>query len=121
MNFLWNIIPVGLRAYAGAIGVVLIVGGVGTFLGWVHYQGYTSGFAKAQAQCEEAQRQQEAANQKAIDEAAKKLADAEQQLQLKGIQLDDVLKGIDLAADKAPDAGLCGLSADSLRRLNAIQ
>lgn len=108
------------RTVAVVAGVLALLGGAWGYVEKVKHDAYVSGFNTAHQQCEDDKAKQETANQNAANEAAKKLDDLEKKLNLKDIQLDDYLKGIDLAADAAPDAGTCGLDVDSVRRLNAI-
>lgn len=104
-----------LFALAGVVAVVL--GGLGA----IYNSAWHAGFDRARTECEAEKHAQEEANRKAIDEAAKKLDDLEQQLQLKDLQLDDYLKALDLAADQAPGSTDACLDAGSVRRLSAIQ
>lgn len=116
-----------IRFWRPILAVVSVLGLLGGAWGYVekvkhdaYVAGYAAGYAKARAEDEAAMRAQEAANQRAISEAAKKLDAVTRELELKDLQVDDILKALDLAADAAPDAGSCGLDADGMRRLNSI-
>lgn len=114
------------RLIVVAIGVLVIIGGLRVAYLSVRHEGYVEGFGVAQQQCEADKAKQEAANQNAINEAAKKLTDLQKNIDLKDIQLDDYLKGIDLAAnqidvtDKATGQPDACLDVNSVRRLNAV-
>lgn len=109
------------RVIASIVGVVALLGGAGLWIEKVKHDAYTQGYDKARAECEAEKAAQEAANRRAMEEATKALDTLNQKLELKELQVDDILKGIDLAADAAPDAGLCGLDVDGVRRLGTIQ
>lgn len=108
------------RPILALVSVAVMFGGLAAWIATVKHDAYVAGRAAGDAACEKKMHDLEAANKKVTDEAAKKLDELANQLELKDLQVDDILKGIDLAADAAPDATSCGLDADSLRRLNAI-
>jgi hypothetical protein len=108
-----------LASFLGLVAVVL--GGIGGLYGYVHHQGYVAGYSDASEKYEKAEQAMVVANQKAADEAAKALAEAQIQLQIKEATLDDYVKALDIAASQDPHGAELGLGVDSLRRLNAIK
>lgn len=109
------------RVIVVVVGLLGLAGGAGAYIAKVKHDAYAQGYADADAKCQREKAAQEAANRKAMEEATKALAALQQKLELKELQVDDVLKALDLAADAAPDAAACGLDADSVRRLSAFQ
>ncbi len=118
---MWNLIPLTWRVGLAAAAIALALGGGAVWLEKAKHDAYVSGYDKATALCEEAAREQAAANKKAAQEAAKKLDELTKQLELKELQVDDILKGIDLAADADPRNSVECLDPLSVRRLNTIQ
>lgn len=120
-----NFLPIEWRVGLAVGGLLAILGGLGGAFAYVHHQahaeGYRDGYAKASTECAAERKAMEDANRKAISDAQKKLDDAEHQLMLKELQLDDYVKAEDLLADKAPDSGDICLSADRVQRLSAIE
>lgn len=108
-----------LITLAGVLAAVL--GGVGALYAYVRHEGYVDGYQKAEAECEADKRRQELANRNAIDAANRRLVELADQLELKGLQLDDYVKAIDLATAEDPRGGDACLAADGVRRLNAIR
>jgi hypothetical protein len=108
------------KLVAGVVGTAAVFALLAAGAAYEHHQGYTSGYDAAHQQCEDDKAKMETANQNAINQAAKSLASAEQQIQLKEGQLDDAEKALDLAAAQDPHASDCGLGPDSVRRLSAF-
>lgn len=113
------------RLIASIVGVVTLLGGAWGYVEKVKHDAYVAGhdagYSEAQAKCDREKAAQEAANRKAMEEATKALDALQQKLELKELQVDDVLKALDLAADQGPGAGDQCLDADSVRRLSAFQ
>ena len=109
------------RVIASVVGVVALLGGAGLWVEKIKYDAYTQGYDKARAECEAEKAAQEAANRRAMEEATKALDALNQKLELKELQVGDVLKAIDLAADKGPGSTDQCLDADSVRRLSRIE
>jgi len=86
---------------------------------YVH--GRSAGFERARVQYEAQMAAQEAANREAIRRAETGLLKTADALASKSRELNDVLDTIDQAADADPDGGTMCLSADSVRRLDAIR
>jgi uncharacterized protein HemX len=109
------------RVIAAVVGIVGLLGGAGIYVAKIKHDAYQSGYEAARAKCEQEKAAQEAANRKVMEEATKALDTLQRQLELKQLQVDDVLKAIDLAADADPNGGTCGLDVGSVRRIGAIQ
>jgi len=84
-------------------------------------QGQSAGREAARIDYEARMAAQEAANRKAVDIANRDLMRTADALSAKSQELDNVLQTIDQAAFADPDGGAMCLSADSVRRLNAIR
>ncbi|KFL25083.1 hypothetical protein JP74_21375 [Devosia sp. 17-2-E-8] len=101
-----------------AFGGLLLLGAL-VAAAYVH--GRSAGFEKARVQYETLMAAQEAANREAIRRAETGLLKTADALATKSKELNDVLDTIDQAADADPDGGAMCLSADSVRRLNAVR
>ncbi|MCF1740716.1 hypothetical protein [Paradevosia shaoguanensis] len=104
--------------------IALILGGLFllTALAAAAYlHGRSAGFEKARIQYETLMAVQEAANRDAIRRAETGLLKTADALATKSKELNDVLDTIDQAADADPDGLAMCLSADSVRRLNAVR
>jgi hypothetical protein len=109
------------KLVAGVVGTVSVFALLAAGAAYEHHQGYVDGFNVAHQRCEDEKAKMETANQNAINKAAKSLASAEAQIQVKEGQIDDYVKELDAAADAAPNAASCGLDADAAKRLDAIR
>lgn len=113
------------RVLASIVSIIALLGGAGIWIEKIKADAYAAGYQQgtfdATAKCEAEKRAMEDANKKAIDEAAKKLAEAEREITEKETKLDDLLKALDLAADEAEGASDLCLSAAASGRLSAIR
>jgi uncharacterized protein YfiM (DUF2279 family) len=109
------------KLVAGVAGTAAVFALLAAGAAYEHHQGYSDGYSVAHQQCEDEKAKMETANQNAINKAAKSLASAEAQIQVKEGQIDDYVKELDAAADAAPNANSCGLDADATKRLDAIR
>ncbi len=101
--------------------ILALLGALGSAYAYVKHQGYVDGYAVARGECEAEKAAQEAANKKAFSDALRQLLDQVETIQQKQTEIDDALTGIDEAVAADPDGGVLCLTADGVRRLQAIR
>lgn len=121
MGSLWNLVPVQAK-----IGIWIAVVSAVLIAGTIVYNGiYSRGYDAATLVAEQEKAKQKRVNEEAISASSKVLRQQLDDLAFSNTQVENHVSELDAQADKEaaedPAADADGLSADSVRRLNAVR
>lgn len=121
MGSLWKLVPVQAKIgiWIALVSLLLIAGAV------VYNEIYSRGYDAATAVAEKEKAKQKRANEEAISASSKVLRQQLDTLAFSNTQVENHVSELDTQADKEaaanPVADADGLSANSVRRLNAVR
>lgn len=114
-------IPAPWRAGLSIFAVLALLSAAAGLYFKIKHDAYQDGFAAAEMICAREKAAQAAANQEAIRLAGERYLKQVDAIVSENQRLEDALPILDRAAAEDPRARECGISVDSVRRLNAIQ